>query len=131
MRDDNLNAFIGFRYAPKYHVVTKQVVCVTPTFQIFERSGFRYFRNSVFTRKDGPAETIQTCDFPNLAIHFPNIVLGTAEMRFSFPQGRAQDQPAFFRPPDDCVALGECGLSAYSKRFLSSCARISADEQDG
>ena len=36
MRDDNLNAFIGFRYASEYRVVSKQAIRVSPTFEIFE-----------------------------------------------------------------------------------------------
>jgi hypothetical protein len=44
---------------------------------------------------------------------------------------RTHAQPAFFSPQDDFGSLDDCCFSAYSKRFLSSCARISADERDG
>ena len=44
--------------------------------ELFERGGFGDFRNSVFSRKDGPTEAIRPRDFPNLAIHFPDVVLG-------------------------------------------------------
>jgi hypothetical protein len=46
-----------------------------PAFEIFERCGLGEMWNSVFSRKDGPAETIRTRDFPNLAIQFPDVML--------------------------------------------------------
>jgi len=131
MRDDNLNAFIGFRYAPEDRVVAKQAVRVLPAFEIFERRGLGDMWNSVFSRKDSLTETIRTGDFPNLAIHFPDIVLGAADYCLSLPQGRTHGQPAFFSPSDECGSLDDCDCSAYFKRFLSSCPRISADESAG
>ncbi len=70
-------------------------------------------------------------DFPNLSILFPYPMFGTAEHRFAIPERRFDNQTAFFSPVDGGVPLDAGNLLAYSKRFLSSCARISADESDG